>query len=160
MRAYFFVNSALSGIQKGLQSGHCGDEIALKAVLGSRGSDRERQFYEAWLDWVSNHKTVILLEGGFHQNLAEIEDFFKDIIHEHPWAAFREDEETLALAYTCVGIILPERIYEAAKRVREARVNLELGLDDERVWSVVGEFKITEWEAKLIQLLNSCPLAR
>lgn len=160
MRAYFFVNSALSGIQKGLQMGHCAVEMGLKAVAGSRGSDHERQAYDTWLDWATNHKTVILLEGGFHQDLLEISDLFDDIIHDYPWAEFREDEETLALSYTAVGIILPERIYKAAEEVRKYRVHLDHASPDTRVHEFIDEFNIGEWEAELINLMNSKPLAR
>jgi len=155
VRAYFFVNSALSGIQKGLQVAHCVAEMS-NEDLEDVAVDEKGKF-EAWrLD----HKTIIVLEGGFHADLHDITGMIRDGDHSFHWDCFSEDEETMNEMMTCVGVILPERIYEAAKRVRETRVNLELGLDDERVWSVVGEFKITEWEAEFIKLLNSCPLAR
>lgn len=31
-KAFFFLNSYLSGIQRGIQAGHCSDEIWLKYV--------------------------------------------------------------------------------------------------------------------------------
>ena len=140
MRAYFFVNTALSGIQKGLQVAHCAVEMG-----------ENNPTYD---EWACEHKTIIVLEGGFNKELSEIEDFFGEIIHPHPWAAFREDEDTLALAYTAVGIILPERIYEAARIAREE--HYELGSS---AFSI-GDEQFTAWEIELIKLLNSRSLAR
>lgn len=154
MRAYFFVNSALSGIQKGLQAAHCVAEMArqseakLFAEPGSKASD--------FTDWAENFKTIVVLEGGFHDDLRWIKSYFemgfnfKKTGTKDPspfsWAAFTEDEETMNGMMTCVGIILPERIYEAAKDYRENRLDSFTGF--------------TGWEVEMIKLLNSCPLAR
>lgn len=136
MRAYFFVNSALSGIQKGIQVAHCVAEMARNQARGEGG----------FVDWADNHKTIIVLEGGFHQSLREIRfaftmgfDYKETGTREEspfPWAAFTEDEETMNGMMTCIGIIVPERIYED------------------------GMEALTEWETELIKLINSCPLAR
>jgi hypothetical protein len=154
MRAYFFVNSALSGIQKGLQVAHCVAEMSTKDPEDQW--QRDKSVFETWRDY---HKTIIVLEGGFHADLMEIADSFQGN-YDYCWEAFREDEETMNGMMTAVGIILPERIYKAAEVVRKSHVNLDLDSPDERVHEVVEEFKITEWEADLIKLLNSCPLAR
>ena len=189
MRAYFFVNSALSGIQKGLQMGHCVAEMSQAHTNHDVYED-----HPDYLEWASEHKTVVLLEGGFHANLKEIEAFFEPVMYEgewpegfeppgqnpYLWASFTEDEETMNGMMTCVGIILPERIYEAAKLTREKAATLSKhgfgfgGPEDE--WylapTLEGERMIREkydistwspytgWEVELIKLLNSCPLAR
>jgi hypothetical protein len=49
---------------------------------------------------------------------------------------------------TCVGIILPERIYETARKIRAKEITMCDVLSD-----------ISPWEQKLIDLLNSCPMA-
>lgn len=165
MRAYFFVNSALSGIQKGLQVAHCAVEIGIKAKRFVQPTSKIQELAMGrrityWNTWSESHKTIIVLEGGFHQDLLDISDLFDDIIHDYPWAEFREDEETLALSYTAVGIILPERIYKAAEEVRKYRVHLDHASPDTRVHEFIDEFNIGEWEAELINLMNSKPLAR
>ena len=165
MRAYFFVNSALSGIQKGIQMAHCVAEMANKAAIveswprEAQDADPEAtQKYLTYVDWFTDHKTIIVLEGGFHQNLKEIRyafemgfDFKETGTREEspfPWAAFSEDEETMNGMMTCVGIIVPEGVYEAAKNAR----------DPETRGSAYSN--LTEWEIALAELLNSCPLAR
>ena len=64
---------------------------------------------------------------------------------------FREDEETMNGMMTCVGIILPERIYEFAKEMRETP---DLATGGTRFRD------FTDWEIELIKLINSRPLAR
>jgi hypothetical protein len=148
MRAYFFVNSALSGIQKGLQVAHCVADLF--ANFEDEGTHDLTG--TTLLNWAAEHKTIIVLEGGFHADLMEIADSFQGN-YDHFWAAFREDDETMNEMMTAVGIILPERIYETAERVRKAhQKGANLTPND------CGRF--TDWEVELIKLLNSCPLAR
>lgn len=187
MRAYFFVNSALSGIQKGIQVAHCLAEMANKAAIveswprEAQDADPEAtQKYLAYVDWFTDYKTIIVLEGGFHQNLKEIRyafemgfDFKVTGTRESPfpWASFSEDEETMNGMMTCVGIILPERIYEAAKMVREHKSNWVLTdttgegdfIKHHRKFAIPKggwSDNFTMWEVELITLINSCPLAR
>ena len=174
MRAYFFVNSWLSGRQKGIQATHCATKMAVRSILNAQGTDKEREAYESWLDWAQNHETVIMLEGGRHLDLAMIASLFGGFEHganefarteeeakwgNHVWAAVQEDQDCLNKAFTCVGIILDERIYETASLVRESGVNLDLGLDNEKVNSVVGHADLTYWEIEIIKLVNSCKMA-
>ncbi len=170
MRAYFWVNSWLSGRQKGIQAAHCVAEMSMLDPDPKPSTQKE-----VFEDWAADHKTIIMLEGGRHADLHRIESFcrgklvtsmpeggyqIEDIKAEpYPWASFSEDEESLNGAMTCVGIIIPERIYETASLVRESGINLGLGLDDEKVDSVVGHADLIYWEIELIKLINSCKLA-
>jgi len=172
MKAYFFVNSALSGIQKGLQIAHCvaemGNKVAKEDVSPediSAVGFAQRSWY---FNWARDHKTIIVLEGGFHADLMAIHNLFTDAA-EVPlipvWAAFSEDEETMNGMMTCVGIILPERIYEVAKWTREKTAILRKDSPEEEGWRLFGERSsewnpYTNWEVELIKLINSCPLAR
>ena len=153
MRAYFFVNTALSGIQKGLQVAHCVAEMLAKY----KDHPSAEEFKPAW-GWATNHKTIVVLEGGFHKDLEELNTLLWPGAtrgkHSYPWANFFEDRETMNGMMTAVGIILPERIYEAARIVREE--NYVLGTS---AFMVKNE-KFTAWEIQLITLINSCPLAR
>ena len=105
MRAYVLVHSALSGVQKGIQAAHCLVEMG-------------RKNHAVFEEWARKHKTLIVLEGGFHADLEEA----VLVMEEHlgglgerpallPWAAFREDEETMNGMLTAVGVVVPERIY-------------------------------------------------
>jgi hypothetical protein len=180
MRAYFFANSALSGIQKGLQVAHCVAEMARLAATetdwckhgATAVMDKRMAPNKMYADWASLHKTIVVLDGGFHANLREICNFFDPFEYEgewpegsilpqntFPWASFTEDVETMNRMMTCVGIILPERIYEAASAVRERRIDI-----DHPHFSLHVELEETEeytkWEVELIKLLNSRSLAR
>jgi len=176
MRAYFFVNSALSGIQKGLQVAHCAVEIGLKATLTS---DDFPELSRQYRRWRQDHKTIVVLEGGFHADLKKICELFLHGVEgkrpganpsDFPWAHFSEDEETMNGMMTAVGIILPERIYEAARVLREKRVDMERWVKIDLIDPYHQHFsrkvqlekleEFTEWEAELIKLINSCPLAR
>lgn len=141
MRAYFFTNTWLSGIQKGLQVAHCVAEMSQKAP----GKPGDNEF----IDWIDNHKTIIILDGGSHADLVDIKKLFEDENNFYPWASFSEDEESLSGAMTSVGIVLPELIYESAKGLREG---------DYEEHELERKFSIFEQE--LIELLNSRSLAR
>jgi len=142
MRAYFFVNSWLSGIQKGLQTAHCVAEMADDAETPNARTNLYRE-------WAKVHKTIIVLEGGPHAGLVELVEFFGRQFNL-PWASFSEDEESLNGAMTCVGIIVPEDLYERAKMVREG----DLNIDQEELRDPKDI-----WEAEFIDILNSCSLA-
>ena len=150
MRAYFFANSWLSGIQKGLQSAHVVAEMA--SSLTAADIDLESSDF---LDWMRDHKTIVILDGGSHNDLRTLAAVFNDKDNPFVWDCFSEDEESLNGAMTCVGIILPERIYETAKILREGPP-----YDSDKFAGGFWTEDFTEWEAELIKLLNSCPLAR
>ena len=165
MRAYFFVNTALSGIQKGLQVAHCVAEFFAN-FEDEAGHDLTGTNL---LHWAACHKTIIVLEGGFHQDLQEIEALLHDgDFGRGYFASFTEDAETMNGMMTAVGIILPERIYEAAKILRDRKTDMDRWVKLEesnphfcRKVGFPGKIEeYTEWEAELIHLLNSCPFAR
>jgi len=141
MRAYFFTNTWLSGLQKGLQSAHVVADLSQK-MLGHPAQDD-------FIEWVDNHKTIIILEGGAHGDLLEIVEFFKQEPDRYPWTSFCEDEYSLNGAMTSVGIVLPEKIYEWAKGLREGEYERH-----------EAEHKFDEFDLVLIDLLNSHGLAR
>lgn len=107
-RAYFFTNMYLSSIQNGIQSAHTLHEMFIKYGIPS---DKKL----AMLDWAMDDKIIIVLNGGYSSNLEEIDQVFKDAeaLGEcgHPFASFRESDDALGGALTCVGIVLPEYIW-------------------------------------------------
>ena len=112
MRAYFFVNMYLSSIQNGLQSAHCISEMFVKYcnLVCNETS--------ILLEWANNNKTIIILNGGYSENLQSIIQLLDTPSNLYPWATFNEGFDALNGALTCVGIILPHHIYESCESLR------------------------------------------
>ena len=144
-RAYYFGNMYMSSIQQGIQALHCTSEMYLKYVP-TQMSDQANDLY----DWGSIHKTVVLLNGGDHSALIAIADFLDSPGNPYAWAEWNEGDPDLNGAMTCVGIILPARIYESAKELRRPpryRATEMISTD------------LTEWELAFIEILNARRLA-
>lgn len=109
MRAYFFAHSYLSGIQKGLQAAHCLQEINYRA--------KHVPLWTKVLDeWARRHKTIIILNGGNSVELTDLADAMaaQPVTYKLPWGYFAEDD-SMSYATTCVGVIVPDTIYDADK---------------------------------------------
>ena len=98
MRAYFFTNMYLSSIQNGIQSAHCLQEI-----------NNEYPDNEVLKEWATKHKTMYVLNGGTSEQMNGIVTFLTHKLNTLPWAIFKEP--SLDNALTCIGIIVPEEIY-------------------------------------------------
>lgn len=70
------------------------------------------QTREHYLDilynWADNHKTIIVKNGGGSENMVKIKALIESM--DLPYATFQEP--SLDNALTCVGIIVPERLYD------------------------------------------------
>jgi hypothetical protein len=168
LRLYTFANFYLSAIQAGIQSAHVVHELFVK-YKNKPTSDHSRTLY----DWATNHKTMIVLNGGANDGINAVADLFinnaKRLKFPAPFASFNEDDISLGGIMTAVGIILPEEIYEA---VSASRLQIELGFSDlfegdraESYYFVKDKIiekhypkDSAEWD--IIKLLKSCPLAR
>jgi hypothetical protein len=74
---------------------------------------------DVFFDWARDHETVILLNGGGHTNLLKIHsDFVLDDSNPYPFEFMNEEEATCNGMVTSVGMVLPEKIYNAAERIR------------------------------------------
>lgn len=176
MRAYFFGNMYLSSIQQGIQAAHATHEMFTKY--------RNQVVPEkALYDWAIDHKTMILLNGGYAETIQELVFFFdrqpgRGI--DYPFAPFYEEKASLNGALTTVGIILPEKIYQVAAAIRNERVPVWVQGEEgttrpqsirEKIWDdgeiTIGPgnlmgfdidkeitFEYTKWEAELIDRLN------
>lgn len=123
MRAYFFGNMYLSSIQQGIQAAHCLGEMFVKYPdledsNWAKDHTEDQEKYEMLIDWAKNHKTMILLNGGYSENLRVLAQSFDQPYNLYPFATFSESKEALDGALTCVGIILPERIYNNVDLVK------------------------------------------
>lgn len=179
MRAYFFGNMYLSSIQQGIQAAHATHEMFVKWT-GPRGPCSAGSIL---FDWAENHKTMILLNGGYSATIQELVDFFAEQgehVVNYPWAPFYEEEASLNGALTTVGIILPEKIYLVAAAIRGENTPDYETVDGqiaraystrEKIWDngeiVIGPentlgfdidkdivLSYTKWEAQLIDRLN------
>lgn len=172
MRAYFFGNMYLSSIQQGIQALHCTSEMFVKYQLS--GSAQAYQLFQ----WAEEHKTVVLLNAGYSSTIRDIQAFMMDNDNHYPWAVFHEGDDALDGALTGLGIILPAKIYEAARLVRTIRKSFdnvrtprqmiwedgELIIHKENEYGIEVDEDITwtynKWEAKLIDELNKYGLAK
>ena len=101
MRLYTFCNFYLSSIQQGIQTAHIVSELSIQ----ENNTD--------YVDWATNHKTIIVLNGGNAQSLEQLYDrLLKEFSAEFQVAYFREDAQSLNGAITAVGILVPESVYE------------------------------------------------
>jgi len=100
MRFYSAGNMYLSSIQQGIQAAHCVGEMALRIVGNKYVSE-----------WLTEHKTLICVNGGNNAALFELHTLFTDARNPgYPVAHFREDEASLGGMLTSVGIIVTEKI--------------------------------------------------
>ena len=102
----------------------------------------------------------------------ELLDFMDDPDNDnpYPYTSFYEDEDSLGGVMTGIGIVLPERIYDAAEQVRKRKWSFFLHEDNTyrvREWSAGGNstvldssYSFTPFEVELIDRMNQCPLAR
>lgn len=143
MRLYTAGNFYLSSIQQGIQALHVlGEMVATDYNYGS-GKPAVLQ------EWLHNHKTVICLNGGTSHDLRELWLLLSDPRNtEFPVAKFNEDNVSLDGALTCVGIVLPERLYNTTWN----------GIDN--VWVSPDSTVVKGWEAELLDVIKKLPLAR
>jgi hypothetical protein len=99
MRGYFITNMYLSSIQHGIQAAHCLQEI-----------NNNFPGNEILTVWAENHKTMYVLNGGTSEQMHGLLWLFKHSSNNLPWATF--NEPSLDNALTCIGIIVPDYIYD------------------------------------------------
>lgn len=153
MRLYSITNMYTNGIHAGIQTAHLVHEmrmvtqgLAERNVLGKVFVEESaREQLAVYDEWAKNHKTIIVLNGGYHSNIEFVYEKLKRIGFELnlPNAIFHEADDALNGAATATGIIVPERIY-----MRFGKVLTE---EDFEVYS--------EEEIELINLLSPFRLA-
>lgn len=158
MRCYHFGNYYLSSIQQGIQSAHCQMELFVKYkenIVPNYTSVQQDTLY----DWAEDYKTMVCLNGGNNKDLHEIKELFT-MNNLYPWSYFCEDEDSLGSILTNICIVLPEKIYSAAEKIRNRQASFtdnSLYLNDAE-HGFIDNF--TDFEVKLIETLNKCQLAK
>ena len=164
MRAYFFGNMYISSIGQGIQAGHVLAELFVKY-----------QQHSAWAvvtiptqhlyDWAHNHKTMILLNGGYSEALRSISELFAAKENPYPWSVFHEGQDALDGALTCVGIILPEKIYgagvELVTKIKSGDPSATLGGQwQQNIKRELYELNLSPYEQALCEEISKYGLAR
>jgi hypothetical protein len=106
LRMYFFVPYNIMPIQQGIQAGHCAEQYALKYNISSQ-----------WLEYVQNHKTWVILNGGTTNNSEDLEqrgslNSIKDTLENEEilYASFYEPDLNDALSAIC--FLADEKVYD------------------------------------------------
>jgi len=113
MRLYSFVNYYLSPLQHGLQTAHCVGDMSV-------AYKHNTPQHEVYVDWVTNHKTIIICNGGNSLQLDELYCKLRAWGEKFglPVVRFNEDEQSLNGALTSVAMVIPAQYYEVElKRV-------------------------------------------
>jgi hypothetical protein len=160
MRAYFFGNMYLSSIQQGIQAAHVLGEMFIKYT---QPDDMETEMLH---EWAKNHKTMILLNGGYSESIRDLYEFLKSSENPYPFADFHEGQDALDGALTSVGIVLPEKIYgfdlvdvTSALGFLAADGFYSKTVTDKKT-GYVNTYEYTKWELELIQRIGQFGLAR
>lgn len=108
VRAYYFVPYNISPMQKGIQAGHAGWRYARKFSANNP---------EVW-DFVDNHETTIILDGGTTNSRRDFDGValgtlnqIADSLHENdiPFSYFEEPDLNDALTAVC--FLADERVF-------------------------------------------------
>lgn len=151
MRAYFFANMYLSSIQKGIQTAHVIANMFVK--YGEQDTQKSQILY----DWAAVHKTIIILNAGYSEEIRNLLYFFSSEQNPFPYASFNEGQDALDGALTCAGIILPEEIYGASKELREGNGYLA-GKGGQGM--VYNGYELSQYELELALRIDKYGLAR
>ena len=119
MRLYCINNMYLSSIQQGIQSAHAAVDLIYKYTDGT-----DNLMASVCADWANNHKTMVVLNGGFSSELRSLLEILnRQLIL--PFCEFHEEDDALDGALTSVAIILPEYIYSTMRYIRENRISYD-----------------------------------
>jgi len=157
MRAYFLCNSWLSGIQKGIQGTH-----ALTELVNLHGGGAV--FQAIFDEWATDHKTIIMLEGGNQDNLeswlrflntqdTKLPEALKPLLHQSytlPYSHFREDKESLNECMTAIVILVSSKLCSAIDDYRTP---------DSESESIGSWLRLTAWEREFVETISKCRLA-
>lgn len=157
MRCYHLCNMYLSSIQQGIQSAHAQMELFNKYVPANhnRGSENcTPDKYNQAFDWSINHKTMIVLNGGYLKTMENALELLTQYDNPYPFAPFYESKEALGGILTNIAIVLPEKIYSTIPCIRF----LPEGIVDFSD-APYGEYHFTGFEKELMVLLKGFKLA-
>jgi hypothetical protein len=127
-----------AGIHAGIQSLH-----ATSAMWRRYFRDPDSEQAQTLCEWEDNHKTVVVLNGGYQSALLELEALLQSPDNPFPWCSFNESIEALNGALTAVCIVLPEKLYDRDLMVAGTKPE-----------------SFTDWEWAMYLWREKCPQAR
>lgn len=115
LRFYSFCQVYLSSIQQGIQTGHAAVDIVRKYTASGNPFNANVTLEKTVMveNWADCHKTFVTLNGGNHMSLNNI--LITVAQSPFPWVCFNEDQDSLNSMLTCVGVILPENVYDVRR---------------------------------------------
>ena len=160
MRCYHLNNMYMSSIQQGIQSAHAQMELFVKY---QNPTTQKAMLY----DWAAEHKTMIVLNGGFLSDMIAAYEFMDTDENPYPYVKFHESEEALGGILTNIAIVLPEKSYKLSEFLRNRFVDMQLKLDPKlpeetaaKVLESLQSFgKYTQYEVDLAAMMNNFRLA-
>lgn len=113
LRFYCFVNFYLSSMQQGIQTGHCSVELVMKYLQNGNPFDKSISDDQVELvrKWADTYKTYIILNGGDYDGTSRLDPLVAS--SGFPFARFFESEGALKGLQTCIGVVLPECVFNA-----------------------------------------------
>lgn len=158
LRLYSFVNFYLSSIQQGIQTGHVAVDLVRKYTANGNPfrADITEERVALVEEWADSWKTFITLNGGNASGIAEATNII--LKSGFPWAIFREDEQSLSGIQTCVGVILPDFIFGAQRKLSSDRTTEYFEFEDTD--GALHVFMEGHPHFELIKLVKSCRLAQ
>lgn len=161
LRAYFFQNMYLQGIHAGIQSQHTTGEMFVKynpnhldIETDCVGNCPKLGPTEMLYEWANEHKTTIVLNGGYAENLYRLVGVLADINNPYPWAYFKESKEALGGVLTNVGIILPQKIFNFSKEYGDPT----FWLAEKTIGEIEQETGLSTYDLVLAKELSQCRL--
>lgn len=143
LRLYTWTLYQLSPIQQGIQAAHAAVELAMKT---NRERAENAEAWQTYCHWGETWCTMVLLNGGDVASMKKIHRLFKSKINPHPWAAFRESQDSLHGIMTSIAILIPEKIFGMAAQIRKGEF--------------VPLYTLNAFEQALVELINDSGLAR
>ena len=160
MRCYHLNNMYMSSIQQGIQSAHAQMELFVKYQTPT---NQKSMLY----DWATNHKTMIVLNGGFLSDMVSAYQFFDSGKNPYPYVKFHESDEALGGILTNIAIVLPEKSYKLSELIRNRMVDAQLNIDPKLPEEVAADLRAilqgygeySQYEIELATLMNKFRLA-
>jgi hypothetical protein len=148
----------MSSIQQGIQSLHGSTELFVKYEDNSKDYKQRNTLFE----WAHNYKTVICLNGGMDSDLQDIKLLLSSSDNPYAWAHFNEAPSAMNGMLTNVAIILPDFIYNTASNIRAKKWKIieNVVYEDKHDKCLSSLYTLTDLDIRLIDLLNSCGLAK
>lgn len=174
MFCYTFTNFYLSSIQQGIQTAHVQHELWLKYlpffhlndnIVGiSPHESKMHHISKILKEWASDHKTMVVLNGGDNFALQDLTEFLCDKQNNMPWAHWRESEGALGGSSTAVSIIPDTATFKLIRMYKKGEIQLkEWG--NKSGYNLV-DFKketvdsVSKFRGDLIRMIAKAELAR